>query len=1006
MNRRKKIAVTIGACLIVYAFIGFVIVPLVLESILPKKLSEALHRPVHIENISLNPFALTAAVEGLDIQDKNSTSPFVSFEELFVNIQTMSLFKLGLVMAEVRLTEPNIHIIRTAATEFNFSDLIAPKTPDVQEEAETPKEPAKPFHFSISNIAIINGNIFMQDDTVGENHILSAINLKLPKISNFEKDADTYSKPVFSADLNDTGITIDMETKPFHDTLATTIDLSLTGIEIPYYFAYVPKNMVEFKIQDGRLNVQSKILFRQTSDAKDLTIEGNIELAGLALTGTSGESFFTLPELKISVAPSHPLKNQLTLASVQIQSPEVSVTRDSNGIINLATLGPKKDIQPDSATPAPKGPVPDEASPDEPSADESSQAADSSKNPFIITINELGLDSGQILFSDHAAPEARAENGEPAEFSVDDLKIKLSQFSNASDKTATFDIHCLINKVADVAATGSLGVMPLMAESDFSLDKLALAWAQPYIPENIRLQITGGRFSTSGHARVSTPPEGNIQTAITGKAAVDEFASMDKDDNEPFISWKDFTFDGIDVTTNPVNIHLNEIQLTDFKNHIVVFKDGATNISKIFVKTPEATETSATKAAEPGSPASTPVIPIKIGEIKLNNFDVAFADKSVTPNFSTHMNLADLRVTGLTSENFQAADLNAEGKIDDYAPVKIKGSINPLKKAPFLDVTYSLSDMDLSPLSSYTGKYIGRTIEKGKLSTNVTYKIDDKKITAKNHLLLDQFTLGKKVASKDAIDLPVGVAIALLKDRNGRINIDLPISGRTDDPNFGIAKPLLKALKNLIVKAATSPFALVSSIVGGGEELRYIEFAPGTAAIDAASAKKLDTIKKLMYERPVLKMDLAGYVDPESDKEALAALMLTRKIKAQTLGKNAAKDTAAIDAVVLSPEAYQKLLKKMYIKDLLSDPEKKKALKPADDPTLTNNEMESALQKETPVTDNALSRLALDRAQAVKDYLLKDQSISPNRVFLTTPPALAPPEKKGFKMERVELNVR
>ena len=999
MRRRKKIAIIVGVSLIIYSLIGFIAIPLILESILPGKLSEALNRPVSINNIRLNPFALTAAVEGLDIKDKNTTDPFVSFDKLFVNIQTMSLFKLGLVVKEVRLTGPDIRIVRTSETEFNFSDLIPEKESEKKPEIEEPEADGKPFQFSISNIGIVDGNISLQDDIVQKQHVLSAINLTLPNISNFEKNIDTYSEPIFSGKFNHAGISIDADTKPFHDTLGTIVNLSLSDIEIPYYFAYVPKGMVGFEIRNGSLNVDARISFIQKNDQPEVTVQGAISLANLELLEKNGNRLFTLPGMQIDVAPSRPLENQLKLASVKIQSPELNVSRNPDGIINLTTLGP----QPVETTEAPEEkPVTTTA--------ESAPEETAPENPFQLDITEFLLDSGKIIFTDYAATPSAAKkpDAEPVEISINELIIKISEFSTTPGKTAAYDIHAKINKEAAIAATGRLCITPLSVENDFSLADLKLAWGQPYIPETIQLVIANGKFTTSGHAAVNTTSEGEIKTTVTGKATINEFDSVDSAMNEAFVSWDTFSFDGIDVSINPLRINTDKILLKDFKNKVIVFNDGATNIQKIFVK-PDPNAEAKKKPAAPDTieiPTEPSVIPVKIGEVLLDNFDLAFIDRYIEPNFSTHLNLSEFRVTGLTSENFKAADLKAEGKIDEYAPIKIEGVLNPLKKDLFLDITYSLSNMELSPLSPYTGKFIGRAIEKGKLSTDVAYKIDKKEINAQNRVLLDQFTLGQEIDSEDALNLPVGLAIALLKDRNGQISVDLPISGRTDDPDFGIGKPLLNALTNLLVKAATSPFDLVSAVVGGGEELRYIEFAPAVASVDDAGTKKLDAILKLMFERPVLKLDLSGYVDMEADKSALADLMLARKIKLKKLKKDSPKAIGAIDKMVLAPEEYQKLLRQVYVDEILSDPKNKKSLKPINDPGLTPEEMESLIRRQITVTDAEMRLLALERTQQVKNYLLQDGSVTADRIFLVEPDTLSPENKGEFKSARVELNVR
>jgi hypothetical protein len=1002
MNRKKKITIIAGAIIIIYSLIGFFAVPLILESILPDKLSEALNRPVSIKNIRFNPFALTAAVEGLDIKDKNTTDPFVSFDELFVNIQTSSLLKLGLVANEVRLARPDIHLARISENEFNFSDLIPEKKPETEktEESEVPK---KPFQFSISNISIVDGNISFQDDTVQKQHKISAINLALPNISNFEKYINTYSEPMISADFNHAGVSIDIQTKPFKKTRETVVNLSLSGIVIPYYFTYVPENMVGFAITGGSLNVDARVSFLQTDDQPEVTVEGTIGLSDLEILEKNGSRLFVLSGLQVDMAPSRPMEQQLTLASVKIQSPELSVSRNHDGIINLTTLGPKP---PETTEATETAPAESETAA---GSGEKNQDASEPKAPFQLDIEEFLLDTGRILFTDLAAtPRTELADAKPVEMSIDDLVITLSRFSNAPDKIAEYDIHARINKEAGIAATGQLGITPLFVESDFSLADVKLAWGQPYLPENIRLVIADGKFVTSGHAAVRTTPEGELKTTITGKAAVDTFNSIDPAQKETFLSWATFSFDGIDVATNPLAINMDKILLKDFKNQFIVFNDGASNINKIFVKSepaadadqkPPGTET-------PVNREKTAIVPIKIGEVLLDNFDFQFIDKKIEPHFSTHLNLSELRVTGLTSEDFKAADLKAEGKIDEYAPITMDGTINPLQEDLFLDVTCNLSNMELSPLSPYTGKYIGRTIAKGKLSTGIVYKIDKKKITANNRVLLDQFTLGQTVKSPDATNLPVGMAISLLKDRNGEINIDLPISGRTDDPDFGLGKPLLKALTNLIVKASTSPFDLVSSVVGGGEDLRYIEFEPATAAIDDAGGKKLDAIKKLMYERPALKMDISGYVDLKTDRTALTDMMLARKIKQRKLEKDSPKDIVLIDAVEVSPEEYQKFLKQIYTEEVLSDPVKKKALKPEEDPALTSEEMETLVRQQIIITDAEMRLLALERAQQVKQYLLNDKSIAADRLFLTEPKSLSPDKKDGYKAARVDLTVR
>ena len=988
MRRSKKIAIAAGIVLILYSLIGFVIVPWILESVVPEKLSAALNRPVTINNIRVNPFSLTAAVEGLDIRDKTGDSPFVSFEELFVNIQTLSLFKLGLVATEARLVKPSVHIVRTGDTEFNFSDLIPEKKSEPKPAAQPPEAPKKPFQFSISNIAIVDGKISFQDDPVQKSHVLSAINFTLPIISNFEKNIDTFSKPLLKADLNQAGVSIDVETKPFNETLETIVHLTVSGIEIPYYFTYVPEKMRNFEISRGRMDIKAEVSFTKTGDKSQVTVSGDVGLSDLAVADRAGAPVLNLPGLQVTVAPSYPLENQLTLAQVKIESPEVFVSRTSDGAVNLTTLGP-------ASAPA--------AEPTDSPATEPKPEETTSKAPFVLVIQVFILDSGKLGVTDQVPS---GPDGPPVALSLEDLKIHVSEFSTAPETTAAYDIGLRINGTAPVALTGRLGLSPLFVESDFRIGDVKLAWGQPYVPKTIALTIADGKLAASGHADVRAAEDGKMLTTVSGKTAVTDFNSTDATQNEPFVSWQSFSLDGINVSTDPLKIHLDQVRLAGLKNQVILFADGKSNIQKIFSSSDTPADQTPPPKTEEKAPPKGDAPALSIGEVALENCDFTFIDRKIQPPFKTRLNLADLKIKGLTSEDFKTADLTATGAIDDTASLKIKGALNPLKKDLFLDMAVNLSNMDLSPLSPYSGTYIGQAIAKGKLTTDIAYKIDNKTISAQNTVLLDQFTLGQKVASKDALNLPVGLAIALLKDRNGQINIDLPISGRTDDPDFKYGKPLLNALQNLIVKAATSPFDLVSSMVGGGEELRYIEFDPAYTAITPAAAEKLSAIAKLIYERPGLKLDIAGYADPEADRAAMARRMLDRKLKRLYLKKDAPQDMALIDQTVIPPEDLVNAVKQAYAEALAADPEKQKTLKTADDPSITLDEMETQLRLEMTVPDAELRLLAQERSRAIKNHLLAGGSVSPDRIFLTEPKALAPEKKDKFSAARAELNVK
>lgn len=274
-----------------------------------------------------------------------------------------------------------------------------------------------------------------------------------------------------------------------------------------------------------------------------------------------------------------------------------------------------------------------------------------------------------------------------------------------------------------------------------------------------------------------------------------------------------------------------------------------------------------------------PRVPIRIDTVTLQGGAVNFSDKYIKPNYSASLVEVGGRVSGLSSEESRLADINLRGKLENSAPLEIVGKINPLAKDLFLDLKVDFRDMDLSPLSPYSGRYAGYEIQKGKLTLNLKYHIEKGKLDSENRVFLDQFTFGEAVDSPNATKLPVWLAVALLKDRSGEIHLDLPVTGSIDDPKFSIWGVVWKIIGNLLVEAATSPFALLGAVFGGGEQLSYLEFAPGIADIPATEDRKLGNLAKASHDRPSLKLEIEGHVDIEKDREGMRQLIFRGRLR-------------------------------------------------------------------------------------------------------------------------------
>ena len=295
---------------------------------------------------------------------------------------------------------------------------------------------------------------------------------------------------------------------------------------------------------------------------------------------------------------------------------------------------------------------------------------------------------------------------------------------------------------------------------------------------------------------------------------------------------------------------------------------------------------------QPAPPAAKPAepLPLAIGLIALKNGKIIFIDRSVSPVHTTTLTDINGTVRDIAPKQGKKAAVALNTRINNSAPLKITGTLNPFKDGLSLDLKVLLQDMDLSPFTPYSGKFVGYTIQKGKLSLDLHYTIEDKKLDSTNDVFIDQFDFGETVKSPDAIDLPVKLGVSLLKDSSGKIKLNLPVTGRLDDPQFSIFGIILKVLKNILIKAATSPFSLIGSMVGAKEDLSCVIFDPGSARLNEAEKAKLDALAKALADRPNLSMEISGFVDADADRQGLVDKEFEKQLLAGKKGKKAKKE--------------------------------------------------------------------------------------------------------------------
>lgn len=986
MKRFIKISALCFFSVFIVVVAACYLVPPLVKPVVVEKLSQALHRSVTIEKIGINPFYLSATIKGVSVREPGLEKPFVAFEELYVNAGGISsLFKRALILQEICLTRPQVSIRRDAEGGYNFMDLIP--------REETKEEGKKPFHFSLNNIRIIDGSIDFDDRPVGIRHTVREMNFSVPFISNISHFVDHYVEPKFTATVNGDRYEIVGKTKPFAHSRETIFDVDIREFDIPDYLDYLPVKL-NCKLVSARLDTRLNVRFIMAEGkAPAVKMSGSVSLSNIQLDDLKKNSILKLPAVEIGLASVEPFVPDIHLSQVIIRTPDLVVRRDKAGTINLMNLtAPGKDRAPENR-------------PIRPQEDKKKEAAATDKKTLKFRIDEFSVDSGKAAFIDLSPAN-------PVRLSITPLNLQVKNLATGKENDGTVDLSLTLDNKGIVKAGGTIGLDPVRTNLLLDVKNIGIRSFLPYFAEKVKIYLTRGAVSTAGRFVFAGESGEKPSISYSGNLAVSNLATRDKAFSNDFLNWRQLYFDRIDARLNPLSLDVKGISLTDFYARVIVNPNGTLNLQNIFGTKPAGEQDQARQAeVGPAARAHAPQPPqkgtapkIKIGKVTLQGGTIDFTDRLIRPNYSAEIHNIGGSITGLSSEEITRAAVDLKGSLGHGSPVMITGKINPLIKDLFADVKLTFKDIELSPATPYSSKYVGYPILKGKLTFDVAYLIDKQKLDAQNKIFIDQLTFGDRVESPEAIQVPVTLAVSLLTDRNGQINLDIPVTGDLNDPEFRLWPLIWKIIGNLIVKAATAPFTLLASLVGGGEELSYVEFDYGSKALTDEARHKVQTLTKALYERPNLKLEIMGCIDPEKDKEGFKLAEMNRRIKAAKLKDMLRKETADadIDQIKIEPQEYEKYLKKAYEAGKFPKPRTViGTLK-----SLPAPEMEKLLLSHIEVTPSDLRLLATTRAEAVKELILKSGQVAPGRIFVVEPRLSSSQKKEKLKDSRVEFKVK
>lgn len=593
---------------------------------------------------------------------------------------------------------------------------------------------------------------------------------------------------------------------------------------------------------------------------------------------------------------------------------------------------------------------------------------------WTTQIDQVNLRGGALHFEDHTLTKI-------VPMSLGSVDLLIDNIDLSGSRSVDLLLKANVNQRGSIEAKGSFAWAPLMV--DFALDfkQIDLVPLQGWVGNRLNALLSRGDFSFQGNVKANGEP---LKITLSGKSLLTDFNMLDKAARaNELLRWKSIGLTDIQFVNEPLRIAVASVDLTDFYARMILLPNKKLNLHRLvrqeeIATVPAASSVgAASQPAQADSSANAP-LPVYIDKVVLRNGHVNFADQFIQPSYRA--NLTGLKGQIGPLHPGKSGKIDLRGSFDRSAPLHIAGTIDPFSGVLFLDILLTVAGIDLPTFSPYSGKYLGYVIEKGKLSFDVNYHIEQGELKAKNNIFLDQLDLGEEIDSPDAASLPIKLAISLLKNRRGEIELRLPLSGSINDPQFSITGIIWEAFVNLITKAVTAPFALLGSLLDEGEELSEVPFPSGYATLEADTEKRLQALSTALLDRPALKLEITGFADPVNDHDALRQALLERAVKMQKLSESAKKGQAvdSLAEITLDEEEYVRYLTLVYKEADFEKPKNFLGLTKS----LPVDEMEQLILSHTTIGDNELHELAEDRASTVLHWLVEQGDIPSERVFM------------------------
>ena len=1026
-SKNTKRLLGLGTVFALYSALGFLAMPSVAIKFAQEYVENELHLQLQIDHLEINPLNLALKIEGIQVKQP-AGEVLVSAQHVYINASVLlSLWQQRIWLDELDIQQPYVHVHLDKAGKLNLLQLIPPEKEDQSES----------LAWQLAMLSVHNANIKVLDESRPQpfSSQINNFNLTLYNMNSLAKNEGSYQLSAQTAKHEKFTWQGKVGLLPLRSQGHFSIENLQLATPANYFAEVLPVN-----ISQGEFDFSADYQLQIADNASQFNLaQGHIVLRDLEAQSKTSQPFnYRFKQLELAQLRGQWPQTEAMFGSVLIHNPEIEDSLTKRKFLTMQDVALTKGLWQKSS---------DALSLSAFSAQQITLAGQTQRllqlpllNINNFRIEKNSLNTGRIALMGGEANLHRIKNGQnnwlqeltpllrrftpsatlkqvqvtssaPAmsyhlgEVAINDFvihaedqeqqpvfkeQVTLKQVTLNPEldlkKPHQLDAALRLGKGGEIRIVGQLQESPLSVDAKLMISKLVLPPFAAYLKDVALLKLESGNLDVDGNIHFQQQP--NPQATFVGTVGVNDFAANDLKLNERFLAWKRLVASGMTWQLAPMSLRIKEVRAEQPFTRIIIAPDRSINLEQIIAKGSVTKEgiakDSQAVTVKPVLTNPSTTMPIQIDKAIVTNGAMLFADLTLTPQFATGIQGLNGDIRGISTAANSHAQVNLQGRVDQYGKATIKGALNPFSPDKNTDMSVKFDNLELTTLTPYSSKFAGYRIDKGKLSLDLNYKVTNRQLGATNKIVLNQLSLGERVDSPEAKNLPLRLAIALLKDSNGVIDLDIPITGSLDDPQFRIAPIVWQAIVNVITKVATAPFRFIAGLVGGGEDMDSMAFTVGQADLSNEVITKLTTIADGLNKRPSLRLELRAAFDEVADVQALKNEKLSR-VLTQRMAKGR-QELPVLEALFVEAKGSESLKQQRALQM------KPVAIKEAKEKLVLDVEayrlaLRNQLIDSQDVSAGDLRQLALDRAKAMRTQLIEQLHIDEGRVFVLEPEA-------------------